>query len=42
VERPAPDEIRRAAKAVFLGVALGFLLLIAGRGRSRSAPRPPA
>jgi hypothetical protein len=38
MERAGPDEIRRAAKAVFLGVALGFLLLIVGRGRSWSEP----
>jgi hypothetical protein len=42
VDRPAPDEIRRAGKAVFLGVALGFLLLIAGRGRTGVRTRPPA
>jgi hypothetical protein len=42
VERPTSDEIRRAVRAVFLGVALGFLLLIAGRGPSPSATRPPA
>jgi hypothetical protein len=33
VERPSPDEIRRAGKALLLGVALGFLLLIVERTR---------
>jgi hypothetical protein len=33
VDRPTPDEIRRAGKALILGVALGFLLLIVERAR---------
>jgi hypothetical protein len=36
VDRPSPDEIRRAAKATVLGVALGVLLLFVER------TRPPA
>jgi hypothetical protein len=38
VERPGPDEIRRAATAVFLGVVLGFVLLILGRTRPPAEP----
>jgi hypothetical protein len=34
VDRPSSDEIRRAGKALLLGVALGFLLLIVDRRRS--------
>jgi hypothetical protein len=34
VEPPSPDEVLRAAKATFLGAALGLLLLLlAGRAR---------
>jgi hypothetical protein len=36
VQRPSPDEIRRAGKAVLLGVGLGLaLLLLARRSRGR-------
>ncbi|MEX2406398.1 MAG: hypothetical protein WD834_03590 [Actinomycetota bacterium] len=42
MERPAPDEIRRAAKAVLLGIALGFVLLIVDRGRTGVRTRAPA
>jgi hypothetical protein len=31
VDRPGPDEIRRAIKALSLGIALGFLLMIVDR-----------
>jgi hypothetical protein len=34
VERPSPDEIRRAVKALLLGVAMGLVLLLFAR-RSR-------
>jgi hypothetical protein len=33
VDRPSPQEIRRAGKALVLGIALGFLLLIVERTR---------
>jgi hypothetical protein len=36
VDRPGPDEILRAGKAMLLGIGLGLLLLLAGRRR------PPA
>jgi hypothetical protein len=36
VERPSPDEIRRAATALVLGLVLGLaLLLLARRARRR-------
>ncbi|MEX2202497.1 MAG: hypothetical protein WD965_00240 [Actinomycetota bacterium] len=41
MDRPGPDEIRRAAKAAFLGIGLGFLLLIVERTRSSSEPGRP-
>jgi hypothetical protein len=34
VDRPGPDEIRRAGKALLLGVALGLLLLLGERRRT--------
>jgi hypothetical protein len=35
VDRPSPEEVRRAGKAVLLGVALGLALLVmAGRRRA--------
>jgi len=34
VERPSPQELRRVARALALGVALGVILLLAGH-RSR-------
>jgi hypothetical protein len=34
VDRPSRDEIRRAGKALLLGVALGCLLLVLERTRS--------
>jgi hypothetical protein len=34
VDRPGPDEIRRAVKATLMGIALGLLLLFVGRRRS--------
>jgi hypothetical protein len=36
VERPSPAEIRRAATALFLGIALGFVLLIVDRTRPQA------
>ncbi|MEX0743216.1 MAG: hypothetical protein WD248_02550 [Actinomycetota bacterium] len=38
MDRPSPDEVRRAGKALFLGIALGFVLLFVDRTRSSSAP----
>jgi hypothetical protein len=36
MQRPSPEEIRRAGKALALGLALGVLLLLLGRrGRER-------
>jgi hypothetical protein len=36
VQRPAPDEVRRVAKAVLLGLALGVVLLAVARPREGS------
>jgi hypothetical protein len=36
MDRPDPDEIRRAGKAILLGIALGLLLLLVGRRRPPS------